>query len=39
MVAVTVMHEEMHQRAREHDQEWQGVENVPPMPVKDEGGS
>jgi hypothetical protein len=33
MMAVTVMHEEMHKRARKHDQEWQRVENVSPMPV------
>jgi hypothetical protein len=35
---MAVMHEEMHEGAREHDQERQRVEDVSPMPVNKESG-
>jgi hypothetical protein len=38
MVTMAMMHEEMHEGAGEHDKEGQGVENVLPMPIEQEGG-
>ncbi len=35
---MAVMHEEMHERASQHDKEGQGVRDVLPMPIKEEGG-
>jgi hypothetical protein len=35
---MAVMHEEMHQWAGQHDEEGQGVKDVLPMPIKEEGG-